>query len=85
IMSLQNLISQQLIPQKIVLTFIVLFYLMLLNYFFVITYHDSPEVDNEVLVEATEETYTRIGDFASVHIHQAAEFDLYGTLSDHIF
>ena len=38
---------------------------------------DSPEVDNEVLVDA-KSTYVRVGDFAEVKINKAEEFDLYG-------
>ena len=41
------------------------------------TEFDSPEVDNEVLVKATD-TYIRIGDFANVKITEATDFDLYG-------
>ncbi|MEL6867410.1 MAG: 30S ribosomal protein S12 methylthiotransferase RimO [Bacteroidota bacterium] len=40
---------------------------------------DSPEVDNEVLVDA-QKNYLRIGDFARVRITKADEFDLYGDL-----
>lgn len=43
------------------------------------TEYDSPEVDNEVLVAATEQPLT-IGAFYQVHIHTAEEFDLYGEL-----
>lgn len=48
-------------------------------YFVGRTEYDSPEVDNEVLVPAKDH-YVRIGDFAMVHITEAQEFDLYGTL-----
>ena len=41
--------------------------------------HDSPEVDNEVLVKAKKE-YVRIGDFATVKITEATEYDLYGEI-----
>lgn len=41
---------------------------------------DSPEVDNEVLIDASK-TYLRIGDFANVKIDSAEEFDLFGSLS----
>ncbi len=41
------------------------------------TEFDSPEVDNEVLIEA-KDTYLRIGDFVNVQITDATEFDLYG-------
>lgn len=49
------------------------------GYFIGRTEYDSPEVDNEVLVEAADQ-YIRIGDFASVKITKAEEFDLYGVL-----
>jgi ribosomal protein S12 methylthiotransferase len=38
---------------------------------------DSPEVDNEVLIEAKGNTYVRIGDFVKVRIIDATEYDLY--------
>jgi ribosomal protein S12 methylthiotransferase len=41
------------------------------------TEFDSPEVDNEVLVDA-KENFVRIGDFANVKIESAEDFDLYG-------
>ena len=44
------------------------------------TEHDSPEVDNEVLVKASKKNYVRIGDFAVVHITKAEDFDLYGEI-----
>jgi ribosomal protein S12 methylthiotransferase len=40
---------------------------------------DSPEVDNEVLVEAKDQ-FVRIGDFAWVTITDATEYDLYGAI-----
>ena len=43
------------------------------------TQFDSPEVDNEVLVDATK-NYVRIGDFANVLINEATEYDLFGTI-----
>lgn len=47
------------------------------NYFIGRTEADSPEVDNEVLINASEH-YLRIGDFAEIEIINAEEFDLYG-------
>ncbi|MEL7022094.1 MAG: 30S ribosomal protein S12 methylthiotransferase RimO [Bacteroidota bacterium] len=47
------------------------------GYFVGRTEADSPEVDNEVLVDA-QENYVRIGDFAMVEIINAEEYDLYG-------
>lgn len=41
------------------------------------TEHDSPEVDNEVIVES-KDTYLRTGDFIKVKITDASEFDLSG-------
>ena len=49
------------------------------DYFVGRTEYDTPEVDNEVLNDATSE-YARIGDFVHVHIDRAEDFDLYGTL-----
>ena len=40
---------------------------------------DSPEVDNEILVDATKH-YVRIGDFAEVKITDATDYDLFGEL-----
>jgi len=45
------------------------------------TEFDSPEVDNEVLITATDDNYMRIGDFYNVKIIDAMEYDLYGELS----
>lgn len=41
------------------------------------TEFDSPEVDNEVIIESTE-NYLRIGDFVNVKVTSASEFDLTG-------
>ncbi len=46
--------------------------------FFGRTEYDSPEVDNEVIIQG-ESTHLRIGDFAQIRIEDATEFDLYGT------
>ena len=40
---------------------------------------DSPEVDNEVLVSAKSQ-YVRVGDFATILIEDATEFDLFGSV-----
>lgn len=47
------------------------------KYFIGRTEADSPEVDNEVLIDA-EAHYLRVGDFADIIINHAEEFDLYG-------
>ena len=41
------------------------------------TEFDSPEVDNEVIIESPD-NYLRIGDFTNVTITGATEFDLHG-------
>lgn len=50
------------------------------GYFVGRTEGDSPEVDNEVLIEAKGDVYLRVGDFAQVTIYEATEYDLYGKL-----
>ena len=41
------------------------------------TEFDSPEVDNEVIIDASKH-YVRIGDFVDVKVTDATEFDLHG-------
>ena len=41
------------------------------------TEYDSPEVDNEVIIDA-KKNYLRIGDFVNVKINSATEFDING-------
>lgn len=77
IMDIQQGISRELNEQKIGSTFRVLFDRKEGNYFVGRTEFDSPEVDNEILVNAAEH-YIRIGDFANVKITSAQEFDLFG-------
>ncbi len=76
LMDLQQGISAELNQEKVGQTYKVLFDRKEGGYFIGRTEADSPEVDNEVLVSATE--YVRLGDFASVRIDRAEEFDLYG-------
>ncbi len=79
IMELQQIISTELNDKKIGNTYKVLFDRKEGGYFVGRTEHDSPEVDNEVLV-AADKQYVRIGDFATVKITDATEFDLYGEI-----
>ncbi|HXA01716.1 MAG TPA: 30S ribosomal protein S12 methylthiotransferase RimO [Cytophagaceae bacterium] len=79
IMALQEGISLELNQQKEGKIFKVLFDRKEGGYFIGRTEFDSPEVDNEVLVEA-KDTYISIGGFANIRITEAAEFDLYGKL-----
>jgi ribosomal protein S12 methylthiotransferase len=41
------------------------------------TEYDSPEVDNEVLIDSSK-YFARVGDFCQVHITDAMEYDLFG-------
>jgi len=77
IMALQEGISLELNQQKEGKIFKVLFDRKEGGYFIGRTEFDSPEVDNEVLVEA-KDAYISIGGFANIKITEAAEFDLYG-------
>jgi len=47
------------------------------GYFVGRTEYDSPEVDNEVLINAAVD-YATIGSFVNVQIDTAEDFDLYG-------
>lgn len=80
VMAIQQEISYKLNQQKIGQTFKVLFDRKEGEYFIGRTEFDSPDVDNEVLVKADNETYVRVGDFANVQITEASDFDLYGKL-----
>jgi len=77
IMEVQQSISLSLNEQKVGKTFNVLFDRIEGGYFVGRTEFDSPEVDNEVLVDASA-YFVRIGDFARVKITSAGDFDLYG-------
>ena len=78
IMEIQENISHQNNLAKVGQTYKVLFDRKEGGYFIGRTEFDSPEVDNEVLVPATKNTYIRLGDFAQVRITDAQPFDLYG-------
>ncbi len=78
IMQLQQSISFEINQKKIGNTYKVLFDRKEGNYFIGRTEADSPEVDNEVLVDARNQ-YVRMGSFTNVKINKAEEFDLYGT------
>lgn len=47
------------------------------DYFIGRTEYDSPEVDNEVLIDART-NFLRVGDFANIKITRSEDFDLYG-------
>ncbi len=77
IMEIQQEISAQKNADKIGSVVRVLFDRKEGGYFVGRTEHDSPEVDNEVLVDAKKH-YVRIGDFATIEIVDAADYDLFG-------
>jgi len=77
VMELQESISEEINSQKVGKTLRVLIDRKEGGQFIGRTEHDSPEVDNEVLIDASEH-YLRIGDFANILIEKATAFDLYG-------
>jgi ribosomal protein S12 methylthiotransferase len=79
VMAIQQDISSEINERKVGSTFKVLFDRKEGNHFIGRSEADSPEVDNEVLVDA-EKHYLRIGSFANIKITKAEEFDLYGEL-----
>ncbi|MEQ8414924.1 MAG: 30S ribosomal protein S12 methylthiotransferase RimO [Imperialibacter sp.] len=79
VMEVQEAISYELNQQKIGKTFKVLVDRKEGGNFIGRTEYDSPEVDNEVIIDG-KENYLRTGDFATVKIYDAAEFDLFGEL-----
>ncbi|MCX6312839.1 MAG: 30S ribosomal protein S12 methylthiotransferase RimO [Bacteroidetes bacterium] len=81
VMEIQQGISFDVNQNKVGNSYKVLFDRKEGDYFIGRTEADSPEVDNEVLVEA-KDNYVRVGDFANVKIDKAEEFDLYGTVTD---
>jgi ribosomal protein S12 methylthiotransferase len=80
IMELQSGISYELNQLKVGQTFKTLIDRAEGNYFIGRTEFDSPEVDNEVLLDKSKE-YVRIGDFVDVTINSADHFDLFGTVA----
>ncbi|MAR99372.1 MAG: 30S ribosomal protein S12 methylthiotransferase RimO [Flavobacteriales bacterium] len=81
IMELQSDISYRLNQEKVGQTFKVIFDRKEGEYFIGRTEFDSPDVDNEVLVKASD-VYIRMGDFAQVKITHADHYDLYGVIAD---
>ncbi|MBE50107.1 MAG: 30S ribosomal protein S12 methylthiotransferase RimO [Flavobacteriales bacterium] len=79
IMEAQLSISYELNKKKIGNVYNVLFDRKVGDYFIGRTEHDSPDVDNEVLVNANK-FYVRLGDFAKVKIVKIDNYDLFGEL-----
>lgn len=76
IMEIQSQISWELNQEKIGQEFIVVIDRKEGNYFIGRTEFDSPDVDNEVLIDASS-VYLKTGEFAKVKIIDAADFDLF--------
>ncbi|MBT8263146.1 MAG: 30S ribosomal protein S12 methylthiotransferase RimO [Bacteroidia bacterium] len=79
IMEIQSQISWELNQAKIGQTFRVLIDRKEGSYYVGRTEYDSPDVDNEVLINA-EDGYLRTGEFFNVKINAAEDFDLYGNV-----
>ncbi|PHS52600.1 MAG: 30S ribosomal protein S12 methylthiotransferase RimO [Lutibacter sp.] len=77
IMDIQSQISYELNQEKVGKSFKVLIDRKDGNYFVGRTEYDSPDVDNEVLIDATK-FYVQVSKFATIKITSATEFDLYG-------
>jgi ribosomal protein S12 methylthiotransferase len=77
IMDIQSQVSFELNQEKIGQTFRCVIDRKEGNYFVGRTEFDSPDVDNEVLIDASQH-YLKTGEFAMVRIFDASEFDLYG-------
>ena len=81
VMEEQQNISYELNQKKVGQTLKVLIDKKEGGYFVGRTEADSPEVDNEVLIPA-ENQYLRLGDFCTVTITDATDFDLYGEVEE---
>ncbi len=77
IMEIQSQISFELNQEKIGKIFNCIFDRKEGNYFFGRTEFDSPDVDNDVLIDATKH-YVQLGQFVKVKIMDAGDFDLQG-------
>ena len=76
IMEIQSQISWELNQNKIGKTFKVLIDRKRGRYYVGRTQYDSPDVDNEVLIEA-KSNFLRVGQFVNAKIIDASDFDLY--------
>jgi ribosomal protein S12 methylthiotransferase len=79
IMEIQQGISYEKNQEKIGQTYKVLIDKKDGNYFVGRTEFDSPEVDNEVLIDASKH-YGTVGSFVNAKIDSAEDFDLYGQI-----
>ena len=81
LMDVQMSISLKKNQNKVGQTLTVLFDRLEGDFFIGRTEFDSPEVDNEVIVPATNK-YVRFGEFRKVRITKADHYDLYGEIID---
>jgi ribosomal protein S12 methylthiotransferase len=77
LMEIQGQISFDLNQEKVGKTFKCIFDRKEGNYFIGRTEFDSPDVDNNVIVDATKH-YLQVGQFIDITITEATDFDLYG-------
>lgn len=78
IMDIQSQISWELNQEKVGHELVCMIDRKEGNFFVGRTESDSPDVDNEVLLDATK-YYLKVGEFVKVLITEAGDFDLYGT------
>ncbi len=78
IMDIQSQISWELNQEKVGHELVCIIDRKEGNFFVGRTESDSPDVDNEVLIDATK-FYLKVGEFVKVLITEAGDFDLYGT------
>lgn len=81
IMEIQSQISWELNQAKIGKIYKVLIDRKEGNFFVGRTEFDSPDVDNEVQIDAST-TYLKTGEFANILITEASDFDLFGVVAD---
>ncbi|MCF6223912.1 MAG: 30S ribosomal protein S12 methylthiotransferase RimO [Flavobacteriaceae bacterium] len=77
LMEIQAQISFDLNQEKVGKTFQCIFDRKEGDHYIGRTEFDSPDVDNEVIVDATQH-YIKIGEFINIKITEATDFDLYG-------
>jgi ribosomal protein S12 methylthiotransferase len=81
IMEIQSQISWELNQEKIGSKYKVVVDRKSGNYYIGRTEHDSPDVDNEVFINA-QNIYLKIGEYVNVVIDEASDFDLYASVID---
>ena len=77
IMDIQSQISWELNQEKVGKTFRCVIDRKEGNYFVGRTEFDSPDVDNEVLIDASQ-YYLKTGEYVDILVEEAGDFDLYG-------